>query len=230
MSRGHAPRGMAASTAAAKSRVVRSGRRATMNCAIRRAQRSSPYSRRIRSSSLSSNPFTIRAASSVAVVSIRMSRAPSPRKLNPRSGASSWTLERPKSKRITSAGTKPALLHPERDPALAVRLERLRHRIERPRQRSLVGTRQGAAKLLRQRVPQVRRIDRQRAVLAHRDVAPLRQLLAKCRWDGEPSFVVHADPMCPGEHSLGLPELERSALLARTKTTAAAMELHREAQ
>src|SRR6266568_2886095 len=60
MSRGHAPRGMAASTAAAKSRVVRSGRRATMNCAIRRAQRSSPYSRRIRSSSLSSNPFTIR--------------------------------------------------------------------------------------------------------------------------------------------------------------------------
>jgi hypothetical protein len=36
-----------------------------------------------------------------------MSSGPSARKLNPRSGSSSWVLERPKSKRIRSAGAKP---------------------------------------------------------------------------------------------------------------------------
>src|SRR5919201_4814734 len=107
MSRGQARRGTAASTACARSPVVRSGRRATMNCAIRRAQRSSPYSRRIRSSSAPSESLTTAAAVSSAPGSMRMSSGPPARKLNPRSGSSIWVLERPKSKRTRSAGLKP---------------------------------------------------------------------------------------------------------------------------
>src|SRR5438034_3279526 len=98
---------MAASTAFARSRVVRSGRRATMNSAILRAQRSSPYWRRMRSSSAGSDVLTTFAAVSSVVGSILMSSGPSSRKLNPRPGSSIWVLERPKSKRIMSAGLKP---------------------------------------------------------------------------------------------------------------------------
>src|SRR6266576_1486148 len=107
LSRVQALRGIAASTACVRSRVVRSGRRATMNCATRRAQRSSPYWWRIRS--ISSTPYllTISAAVRLDVGSIRMSSGPSARKLNPRSGSSIWVLERPKSKRIRWAGLKP---------------------------------------------------------------------------------------------------------------------------
>src|SRR5450759_1101927 len=68
MSRGHAALGTAASTAWARSRVVRSGRRATMNCAIRRAHRSSPYSRRMRSISRMSDSLTMVAAVTGATI------------------------------------------------------------------------------------------------------------------------------------------------------------------
>src|SRR5207245_11080054 len=70
--------------------------------------------------------------------------------------------------------------------------------------------------------------DRELAVLPHRGVASLPQLLAKPGWNGDPPFVVHADPLRPGEHSSGLPDLEEGALLAGAKTTSAAVELHRQ--
>src|SRR5438132_4319815 len=78
-----------------------------MNCAIRRAHRSSPYWCRIRSISARSYSLPIFAAVRLEPGSIRMSSGPSARKLNPRSGSSIWVLERLKSKRIRSAGTKP---------------------------------------------------------------------------------------------------------------------------
>src|SRR5216683_3457253 len=74
---------------------------------MRRAQRSSPYCRRIRSISATSYSLTIFAAVSLESGSIRMSSGPSARKLKPRPGSSIWVLERPKSKRTRSAGTKP---------------------------------------------------------------------------------------------------------------------------
>src|SRR2546427_8945978 len=80
-----------------------------MNCAIRRAQRSSPYCCKMRSISATSSSLTICAAVSFALGSIRMSSGPSARKLNPRLGSSICVLERPKSKRIRSAGLKPFL-------------------------------------------------------------------------------------------------------------------------
>src|SRR5256885_966307 len=108
MSRGQALRGIAASTACTRSRVVRSGRRATMNCAIRCDQRSSPYWRRIRWISAASYLLTMFAAVRGDFGSMRISSGPSARKLNPRSGSSSCALEMPKSERIMSAASKPA--------------------------------------------------------------------------------------------------------------------------
>src|SRR5579864_2941114 len=334
-----------------------------MNWAIRRAQRSSPYSRRMRSSSAALDSLTTLAAVTFAAGSMRMSSGPSARKLNPRSGSSSWVLERPKSKRTRSAwgnpfalqiepssendpltstaagpnwasaarpastaagsrsipssrppgvilsriwrawpacprvqsiatapvrgcsssitscesaGTcglmpfdhpvselgkatlrvgavavpsalgpdfhpgprpyhhdrrrgldprKPALFRLEADPTLSIGLERVRKRIQRARQRPLVRSRQGAFELLCESRPEIRRIDRQHVVLAHRHVAPFRELLAKGGRDGHPPLVVHPRPMRSGEHSSGLPEAARCTLLAGAQAASAAVQL-----
>src|SRR6266480_985272 len=368
MSRGQARRGIAASTAFARSRVVRSGRRATMNSTMRRAHRSSPYWRRMRSSSAGSCSLTTSAAVRPVVGSILMSSGPSARKLNPRSGSSTWVLERPKSKRIRSAGSKPfclamspssekapwtttsaepnaardsrpaptaegsrsipsslppgvilsriwrawpacprvqsiataptlgwsssitscesagtcelmsrdhpvsefcepslcvgavavpsplgpdfhpragadhhhrrrgldprqaALLREQADPSLAIGLERIGERIERPRQRAMVRTRQRAAQLFAERRPQVRRVDRQHAVLADRHEAALAQLLAEGCRDRHPPLVVHPHPMRSSkQRSSGLPELLPASLGAGAEAATAAVELEREA-
>src|SRR5690242_12070240 len=341
---------------------------------MRRAHRSSPYSRRIRSSSATSYSLTTVAAVSFEVGSIRMSSGPSARKLKPRPGWSICVLERPKSKRTRSAGAKPwrnaiepssekspwtttaavpndasdswpaltalgsrsipsslppgvilsriwrawpacprvqsiatapcmgwsssitsyesagtcgllpsddpvsefgeaslrvcavalpsglgpdfdprahpyhhhgrrrldlcqpALFGLEADPALAIRLERDGHRVQRARERSLVRSRQRALQLGGQGVPQVGRVDRQDGVLADGDEASLAQLLAELRGDRQPAFVVHSHPMRPGEQGSSpvpvAPPREPwldAALCAGAQAAAAAVELERQA-
>src|SRR5262245_53983347 len=107
-SRGQAARGIAASTAAARSRAVRRGRRWTMKWAIRYAQRSSPRWATSPASSRSGRSFTTRSAVSSRRRSMRMSRGPSRRMLKPRPGSSSWGLETPRSRSTPSTRSKPA--------------------------------------------------------------------------------------------------------------------------
>src|SRR6185503_5981291 len=99
------------------------------------------------------------------------------------------------------------------------------HRIERTSEGSLVRSGERAAQLLRQRCPELGGIDRQHLVLSDRDEAPFRQLLAESRWNRQPSFLVHADPMGSRKHSSGLPELALETLLARAQPAAATVQL-----
>ena len=91
--RDQAARGTPALTASTRSAVIVSGerrRRSTMRFAMRRAWRSSPYSKRMRASSASVASASRSAAVRPRVGSKRMSSGSSFWKLNPRPEASSW--------------------------------------------------------------------------------------------------------------------------------------------
>src|SRR5580704_2928759 len=77
-------------------------RSVTMARAMRPAKRSSPYSRKIRTSSSADAPFTTSAAEVPARL-MRMSRGPSCMKLKPRSESSSCGEETPRSNRMPSS-------------------------------------------------------------------------------------------------------------------------------
>ncbi len=101
------PPGTARSIASASARVVMILaflRVSTSACAIGRAYRSSPYVLKMSVSASSEEPFTTAAAVSLpSSRAYRISRGPSPRKLNPRSGASIWKEENPRSTITPSA-------------------------------------------------------------------------------------------------------------------------------
>src|SRR5205085_2556303 len=84
-------------------------------------------------------------------------------------------------------------------PALAVELARDRLRVKGPAQSPLLRAEEWVLELPAQALPDFRRIDRQNVVLADRDVAAFRELLAETGGNRQPPFLVHPDPVCARE-------------------------------